>query len=284
MLRRLLVGVRELISFASLHGAADERHADRQPVGEAGGHRDARVSGDRRRRRAGAEEVIAVDEIGRPRRAAGRRDDRVEPELRVITRIDALRPRPRPAGRQRLPIGRATSAAPSSPPDEHLLTEERHLAFASRAVERDQLLQRVDRRGRAAAGEIRVEIRLELVEQDLELAVVEPCRRSECPPDRRSPRPAPSCPRSRRRSAGRWPGCSRSNASARRRCARPCSRPASTRPCSRGVRWPRAAAVAGSAGSTPAIAAEQNRRIGDRARHRAGGVLRVRDRNDARCG
>ena len=45
--------------------------------------------------------------------------------------------------------------------------------------------------------------------------------------------------------------------------------------------WPSAAAPAGSAASTPASAVSSSGDIGHRAAHRAGSVLRDRDRNDA---
>ena len=76
-------------------------------------------------------------------------------------------------------------------------------------------------------------------------------------------------------------GCSRSSASARRRSARPSAHPRFERVACSPPRGPALAAVAGSRGSTPVMRAEQDGRVRHGARHRARGVLRVRDRNDA---
>ena len=71
-----------------------------RPCDLAGGHRDARIPGDRRRRRAGADEVVAVDEIGRPGRAAGGRDIASSCRRFITASIPSVRARDA-AGRQR---------------------------------------------------------------------------------------------------------------------------------------------------------------------------------------
>ena len=76
------VGERDKTGFAPL--PSDEREPDRQALSETGRDGDARITCDRRRRRAGAGEVVAIHQVGGPGRAAGRRDDRVEP-IPVIT-------------------------------------------------------------------------------------------------------------------------------------------------------------------------------------------------------
>ena len=79
------VGQRDQLGLAPL--AADERHADRQVAVVAGRHGDARVARDRRRARRPDGEVVAVDQIGRPRRGVRRRDDRVQVVLAIVESI-----------------------------------------------------------------------------------------------------------------------------------------------------------------------------------------------------
>ena len=66
-------------------------------------------------------------------------------------------------------------------PDEQFLAEVGHLPCALAFVECDQILERARRSRCASSREVRVEVRLELVEQDFDLARVEPgCRRDVC--------------------------------------------------------------------------------------------------------
>ena len=58
-------------------------------------------------------------------------------------------------------------------PHEQFLPEERHFAIPLPFVECDDVVQRLHARGRSQPGEIRVQAGLELVQQDLDLAVVE---------------------------------------------------------------------------------------------------------------
>ena len=109
------------------------------------------------------------------------------------------------------PVGGEMSAVPSSRPSSDLLAEVRHLALALALVERDELLQRVDAtRDWPERASDSVQTRLELVEQDLELAVVQTSPRSGYRRDRRSTAPRSlHARRSPPRSAGRPRGCSR---------------------------------------------------------------------------
>ena len=86
----LLVGIRHFDQGSFLPGLADQRKADRKPEDVSGRETDAGVAGDRGWRRAGAEEMVAVDEISRPRgmaRRCGKGIQAVFGEDRVQARI-----------------------------------------------------------------------------------------------------------------------------------------------------------------------------------------------------
>src|SRR5580765_239359 len=78
MLCSLLVGIGELDQQRLAPGSTDKGKANRLAKGETGGHRDRRVPGDRRGGGARTNKMIPVDQVGRPRRVAARRDKRVE--------------------------------------------------------------------------------------------------------------------------------------------------------------------------------------------------------------
>ena len=172
MLRRLFEreGVAEQLPLGERR--PEERKADRQAEGEAGRHRDVRVAGHGRERRAAVRTVVTVDEVGERRRAARRGDKRVQPILRRHG-VDAVRAGPLLAVRQRRLVLRIGERGRLLGLEEDLLAEVRHLAILVPLVERDQVLERVRRRLRAKAREVRVQVRLELVEQDREFAVGE---------------------------------------------------------------------------------------------------------------
>src|SRR6476469_9143262 len=98
-MRRLFVSVRERDQLPLRPRRTDEGNADRQTERLPRGNRYAGIPGYGRGRRARAGEVIAVDQIGGPGRAARRRNDRVEAVLRQ-DEVDALGTRQRPAPRQ----------------------------------------------------------------------------------------------------------------------------------------------------------------------------------------
>src|SRR5688572_15539465 len=87
--------------------------------------------------------------------------------------IDALRTRQPTILRQRLAVRTRRQWPFLLRHDEDLLAEEAHLTFAIALVEGDEISERSRWRLRAQPGEIRVQVCLELVEQDLELGVVE---------------------------------------------------------------------------------------------------------------
>ena len=87
--------------------APDEREIDRQAPRLAHRHADARISRHRGRRGAPAGEVVAVDQVGRPGRIAGRRHDGVELVL-VHDRVEPLAPGEAAAGVERPPVRRAS--------------------------------------------------------------------------------------------------------------------------------------------------------------------------------
>ena len=137
-----------------------------------------------------------------------------------------------------------------------------------------------------SAGEVGVQVRLELVEQHLELAVAHLRRRRAVPPGRRSRRRAASCTSI---------AASATRSAVRRSSPKQALRGTPMRAPSSAVRVEEPRVVAHrlavaaacrprSRGVGPDERAEQDRRIGHRARHRPGRVLAVRDRDDARRG
>src|SRR6185369_12677302 len=110
-------------------GAAEEGYADGQTVDIARGNLHVRIASDGRGRRASAGEVVAVDEVGRPSRAARRSDERVEAILRHHC-VNALRLREKLARTQSLQIGEVCERAFGFGAREKLLAEVWHLAFA----------------------------------------------------------------------------------------------------------------------------------------------------------
>src|SRR5262249_41405722 len=80
-LRGLLERVRELNERRLAPGAPHERDADRKAHPFTPRHADERIAGERRALRAAAAELIAVDEVDRPRRRRRGRHHRVEAVL-----------------------------------------------------------------------------------------------------------------------------------------------------------------------------------------------------------
>ena len=116
-----------------------------------------------------------MTEVDQPGRAAGQRHHGVQLVLGQDG-VDPLRPVGAPAGRERLLVLRIGERPLGLGLQEDLLAEVGHHAVAMALVEVDRLLERVDGRLGAELGEVAVEVRLEIVEQDLVLA----CRRT-CP-------------------------------------------------------------------------------------------------------
>ncbi len=170
---RLLEGVGEPSRRRLAPGAADEREPDRQAGDEPRRDGDARVAGHGGRRRAAADVVVAVHEVDQPGGAAVGAtsassrcslDDRVEPSARESAA----------AGRERLAVGgvgeralRLGAWSKSSWPKNGISCGGVGL------VERDAHRQQRARHAAAERARYGVEVGLELVEQDLELAVVE---------------------------------------------------------------------------------------------------------------
>src|SRR5436190_4609992 len=75
---RLLEGERQRDQPALAPGGADERDPDRQAEHLAGRHADTWITGDRGGRRARAAEMVAVHEVGRPRRTTSWCDEGIE--------------------------------------------------------------------------------------------------------------------------------------------------------------------------------------------------------------
>src|SRR5437764_15081215 len=76
--RRLLVGVGDAQELRFGEGATVEAYADGESINITRGHLYVRVSGDGGGRGTAAGEVVAVEEVCRPRGTARRRDDGVE--------------------------------------------------------------------------------------------------------------------------------------------------------------------------------------------------------------
>src|SRR5262245_49135661 len=89
---RLLVSVRQFNQCRLTVGRAEKRNADRKPMNKACWNADGRITGYRGGRRTASGKMIAVDQIGGPRRPAGRRDDGVQTVLGDY-RVDPLSPR-----------------------------------------------------------------------------------------------------------------------------------------------------------------------------------------------
>jgi len=282
MLRRLLVRERDADQRRLAPGAAEDRHPDRQPQIRAAGHREIRIARDRRQRGAPAHAVVAVDQVDQRRGPARRRDEGVEPML-VHRLVDALLAGQTPVLRECvlvLLLGERTLGLRLL---EDLLGEVGHLSRAVLLVEPDQVLERPVTEARRERREVRGQAGLELVEQDLELAVVELADRRDVggvhdhgaellqlderlldEPVGRGRLPVEllaghADPESLDALAERLRVVDRGAARSRRALRR---RVGGVRPGNRG---------------------QQDRRVGHRAAHRAGGVLRVRDRDDARA-
>ena len=145
----------------------DEVDPDRQlPEGEPGRDGDVRVAGDRRRGRAGGQEVVAVDQVGRPRRAVGEADDRVQVEP-VQGPVDALLRQPL-GGRQGLQVGGVVQAGGRLGEQEDLLAEPAQLLLGVGVVEGDQVGQGAHR-GALQLRQVGGDVGLELEQQHGEL-------------------------------------------------------------------------------------------------------------------
>src|SRR5688500_8049281 len=104
MLRALLEGVGELDEGRLAPGATHEGQADWQTPGVARRDGDEWVTRHRGWRRAGTHEVVAVDQVDGPGRAAGWCDERVEVVL-VHDRVDAFGAGETVARGERLKVG-----------------------------------------------------------------------------------------------------------------------------------------------------------------------------------
>ena len=128
--------------------AADEGKADRQAGDIAGGHGDARIAGDGGETRTAAEAVVAVHEVDGPGHRRGRHDQGVEPEL-ADGPVDAVFPREAAACGERLQIGRVIR--PDGPVarllggDQLFLPEPGHDPVGIVEIEPDQVGEGVDR-------------------------------------------------------------------------------------------------------------------------------------------
>ena len=115
--------------------------------------------------------MIAVNEIGRPHRAAGRRDDGVELVF-GDHRIDSLGSRHAVILCQRFLVGLAGQRTLLLSALEQLLAEVGHLTVAVLFVESNQIGERPRLDVRRKRSEIFVEVRFELEEEHIELAFV----------------------------------------------------------------------------------------------------------------
>ena len=284
---------------------AEEADAHRHPEHVRGRDLDDRVTGTSGEAGAREDEVVRHDEVGRPRGAVGRRDDGVEVEL-AERLVDAVDPGV-VVDRESLVVGHSTerglrvvrrvgtARVHGLSELEDLLEEVRHLGGRVRAVERDRVGERLVRHRNAdARREVFLQVDLEVVHEDEELAV------------RRGEGEFRGVEVDHRR-AGALDGRDRvveRRDDLRRRIVDALSRHADSRTPEAvhvneyGVvsgecrpRFPRALPserYAGGGGITRVGCAaregvQQRGRIGDGARVRTGGVLRVRDRHDPRA-
>src|SRR5881409_1778795 len=100
---------------------------------------------DRRRRGAAPQEVVAIDQVDRPRRVPGRRDDGIE-LLLVQGRVEPLIPPELAALVEGVAVGLIAERSLVLRLDEQLLPKVGHLPLFVPLVERDDILQRLDRR------------------------------------------------------------------------------------------------------------------------------------------
>ena len=179
-----------LISVGSLY-AVPMNVSRREPERVARRHADQRVAGDRRRARAGAEEVVAVDEVGRPGRRAGRarrsrrgRAGRARRRCRPVPPSAALRSAS--AARYSASVYGSDSACSNHSWRNHFSSTSACASLNAMASASE-----CDRHARAGR-EVGVEVALELVDENGDLlgAGVDGCRSSGCRPGRRRVAPA----------------------------------------------------------------------------------------------
>ena len=158
-----------LTSVASLNRVPKNDIPTGSGPAKPGRHRDARVAGDRRRGRRADRERVALAERGHPRRAVGRRDDRVEVVSRPASRRSrcAQRSWPSPAaatyaGSVRSPLVACACSKISCPKN--------CSSVGVPAVEGDQVGE-VGRVVPGRGGQVGVDVVLELEQQRGELVV-----------------------------------------------------------------------------------------------------------------
>ena len=133
------VGVTDEFAFAP--GRTNKGETYRKALDGAHRYRDVRIAGDGGQRRdAAAEEVIAIHQVGGPRRAHGGRDQDIEMIL-CERGIDALGAREPPGALMGLDIMRVAQVAPGIGLGEQLLPEIRHLGGGVLVVVADQLCE-----------------------------------------------------------------------------------------------------------------------------------------------
>ncbi len=133
-------------------------------------HVDVRVARDSGRRRASGRAVIPVDQIRQPGRAAGWGDNGVKLVL-VHRRIDPVGARQLQIAGELVEIFLLRERALRLRLDHDLLPEPRHLLIFVLLIEVDDVLHSSDWRLWTQRSQIGIEVRLELIEQDIELIV-----------------------------------------------------------------------------------------------------------------
>src|SRR5260221_2784823 len=89
MMRRLLICISDANESRLTPRSSKKGNPDRKPERKSGRNSDVRIPCNRGRCRAAPREMIAVNEIGWPRRICGRSNDRVETML-LHYRVDSL--------------------------------------------------------------------------------------------------------------------------------------------------------------------------------------------------
>src|SRR6266404_3490283 len=170
--RRLLERVSKLDQSWFAPRATEERNPHRHAKNVTRGHSNVRIAGDRRRGRVAAGEVIAIDPVSSPARAACGRDQRIELVL-VHHKINAFFARQAMVLRQGVAISFVSQRPFRLRFDKKILAKVRHLAIAILLVEVDDFFQRFHRGDWTQRGEIGIQVSLEFVQQHFEFRIVE---------------------------------------------------------------------------------------------------------------
>src|SRR5687768_15402301 len=146
--RRLLEGVRDRDELRLAPRSPEERDSNRKSVRKTRRNVDVGVARDRCRSRARTHEVIAIDEIDRPRWTRRRRNERIETVLRHHS-IDSLRARHRVVMRKRIATLLRRQRSLLLRANHQLLPEIRHLARLVSFIECNDVRESADGRLRS---------------------------------------------------------------------------------------------------------------------------------------